>query len=271
MRSRAVRNAVVAGGLRTIAAGGLPAEEQQQEGGLVSRFFNAAGRFAGFLVKNIFQGVGGLIQWSWTALWGGIVSASMFLYNFNWNISDAALDQQIQGQWNQLAGSLGGTLGNAMGWLACGVLPGTVMFSFNEALGLYVLKNVGEEALEELAGNIANLSRLTFAAAGKTAFAYLFKKARRAIRGEVPEDAKPWSFANQVEERVESIDNQAFQNFVEEFLEEASDACIEAGYVVANTLDSFMAAQKLANQGLLGEQQIIEVEFERGLEPPQQT
>jgi hypothetical protein len=266
LRSRAVRSAVTAGGVRVLN-NALLGEEQQHEGQTIQRWVNGSLRFVtNWLVKPLFNLVTGFIRWSWEALWSGIIAATQFLYNFNWNISDAELDRQIEQTWNQLAGTAGGTLGNAVGWLACGVLPGTIIFTFNEPLGAYILKNVGEEALEELASNLSNLTRLTFAAASKHAFAYLFKKIRRRIRGEVPEDAKPWSFANQVEEAVESIPNEAMKNFTEEFLEEAAEACIEAGYVVANSLDSWTASQRMSREALMGEQRVIEIEFERDKE-----
>ncbi|NER49237.1 MAG: hypothetical protein F6J92_21585 [Symploca sp. SIO1A3] len=237
--------------------------QEPESDGFIQKIISVIGKVVGFLFKKVWQLLVAGFRFSWSALWGGIVSTTQFLWRFNWNISEKEIQNQMKNSLTQLAGTLGGTLGNSLGWLVCGALPGTLIFSFNEALGLYVLENVGEEALEELASNIAQLVRLSFGLAARGAFYYLFIKARKAFYGDKPRSKKPWSFASSVEERVENIDNQIVEQFVEEFLEEFSESCIEAGYVVANTLDAWNAQQKMAQKSLLGPERTVEVQFTR--------
>jgi hypothetical protein len=74
-------------------------------------------------------------------------------------------------------------------------------------------------------------------------------------------DSKPWSFALATEEFVEKIPNTFIRNFVEEFLEESWEGCVEAGYVVANSIDSYLAAEKFkqSTMPILGDTKILEI------------
>jgi hypothetical protein len=151
-------------------------------------------------------------------------------------------------------------------------------------MGLYILKEVGEEALEEIASNLAALIRQTTVALFKASATFIYKQVRMLWRKPdsklikellaqgVSQDKidkaianrnKPWSFAIQVEKFVDGISNQFLKNFTEELIDEFGDACTEAGYVVANSLDSWFAMQKMANESLLGEEKIVEITLDR--------
>lgn len=257
-------------------------QEEQQEGGipLVSWLWNAAVRTVNFL----FQNAGKLISFSLTTLWGAFVSTAQFIWNFDWNMSDQSIDQQIQQRWNAILGMLGGTLGNLFGYLACGVVPAATIAVFNEPLGAYVLKNVGEEMAEEFLSNLAGLVKYTFMSGVQSLLLIGFKNLRKWIKsnsalvgrifGQKAEGAikawgepnsKPWSFAIAMNDAVESIPNEGLKNFVEEFLEEAWDGCVEAGYVVANSIDSYLAAEKLKQQIMppAGEVKYVEIKPNR--------
>jgi hypothetical protein len=164
---------------------------------------------------------------------------------------------------------LGGAVGNFIGYLGCGVLPAATIFAFNEPLGAYIMANVREELAEELLGNLSSLVRYTFISTTETLILSSFKNARKFIksnskfaeqvlgsRGEQlinawgTEGSRPWSFALAVQASVEAIPNTFVRNFVEEFLEESWEGCVEAGYVVANSIDSYMAAEKFKQQQL---------------------
>lgn len=248
---------------------------QQKSGGLTQAIVGGLLRLGGFLLSSIV----GFASWSLSALWGLIVQSISYLWTFDWNVPDKQLDSRVKSQWESYASTLGGTAGNLFGWFACGVLPGVSIFAFNKALGLYVLKNVGEEALEELAANVANAVRQGFRNVAQASFIESFKNFRRWMKEPNNTFAKAlfgkdyakvmkawgaqgspsWSFAIQLEKRVESIPNRFLQNFVEEFLEEAWDACVEAGFVVANSVESYLAMQREAKAQVLGPERIIEV------------
>lgn len=283
MTSRAARKSVANDGIRRFAKNAIQ-DHKDSSGNLIGKLWNGFTRFAGSLISKVWQILSAGIAFSITAIYSMCVSAFQFVWNFNWNATDADLDSQIKSSFVALSGSVGGTLGNALGWLACGAVPGATIATFNEAMGLYVLERVGEEALEEIAGNLANLVRQTGMSLTKafTVWAYknirtLWRKPDSVVKQQLlsggmnqqqADDAlakrnKPWSFAKKLEDFVDGIPNEFIKNFTEELFDEFGDACIEAGYVVANSVDGFLAGQKVANSNLLGEEKAVEILLNR--------
>lgn len=287
LNSRAARTASVAGGVRRFAVGAL---SSQVTGNQISKLWNGFTRFGGFLVGRIISNLSQGLAFSFTALWGFIISTTQFIWNFNWNATDEELDASIKSAFNALGSSLGGALGNALGWLACGALPGAVVMTFNEPLALHVLKEVGEEALDEIAGNLSNLIRQTANSVVRAGFTYIYKNVRSLYRESsmefrnklfdsgvtnqetlnkaVADREKPWSFAKATEDAIESIPNEFLKNFTEELFEEFGDACIEAGYVVAGGIDSYLASARQAYGGILGVDRTVEILLNRESVPP---
>ncbi|QSJ20104.1 hypothetical protein JYQ62_16150 [Nostoc sp. UHCC 0702] len=258
----------------------LQSVQKDSEGNVLGWLWNGAKQLGGFLLSE----AGKFLNWSFASIWGFLTSTIQYIWNFDWNMTDESIDQQIQSRWNAILGQLGGALGNAFGHLACGVLPGAVIFCFNEPLGAYVLKNATEEFADEFFENVGQLSKAVFQAATQNLILWSFKNIRRLIKsnsalvGKLFGDkakkmvsawgekgSQPWSFAIAVENAIESIPNEGVRNFVEEFLEESWEACVEAGYVVANSLDSYYAQQKLQKQvePVLGADRHVEIVFDR--------
>lgn len=284
--SRSVRKAIGNNGVRRFAHSAL--EQKQDEGGnIFQKAWNGFSRFGGFLI-NVVGTVFNLGSFALSTLWGWFVSAVQFIWNFNWNASDEELDKSIVSQFNALGGTLGGTLGSALGYLACGAVPGAILFAFNEPMGAYVLREVGEEAFEEISANVAVLIRQTGNLLVKTTVTWLFKNIRNLwrkpdsefkrqliakgnmspeqINKALADRNKPWSFASATENLIESIPNEFLRNFTEELLEEFSDSCIEAGYVVTNSMDGYLAMNKLSNDGFFGKDKTIEITLNRDAE-----
>jgi hypothetical protein len=176
LESQQVRRAVGEDGIRIFNT----SSEQQQnddEGGIVGWLWNGATRFIGLIGSEAFK----LIGFTLTGLWGLFVSTAQFIYNFNWNITDKEIDTQIATRWSALSGMFGGALGNLVGYLGCGVLPGAVIFTFNEPLGVHVLENVTEELAEEFLANVANITRYAFQSGVQSLLLWSFKNTRNSI------------------------------------------------------------------------------------------
>lgn len=274
--SRAVRTTI---GARRISLNGT---RQNDQGGL-ENIFGGIGKFFGFLGGAIWQALG-FASWAATTLWSMFTSAVAFVWNFNWNTSDQELDNVLKAELLKLSGLAGAAVGSTIGWLTCGALPGMLVFSFNEPLGLKILEEVGEEAFEEIAASLGILIRSSFQGIVKVGFAQLYKNVRSLIRGTdsafaqklkaqglsdaqikalVDQRNKPWSFAKEFDNTLESIPNEFLQTFLEELFEEATDACVEAGYVVAGSIDAFYAQQNQANNQFFGREETVEVTFNR--------
>ncbi len=276
LNSEIVRKGIANNGVRIFKAA---MQDKQSNGDIISWLWNL-NRFVG----SIIQGAAKVLGLTFTALWGLFVATTQYIWNFNWNITDKEIDNQIQSAWNAIGGILGGTVGNALGYFACGILPSAYIFTLNEALAIYVLENVAEEMAEEIIGNLNILIRYTFMSSVQSLLLWSFKSIRALIKSNTgavqaifgsqaaalvkawgEPNSKPWSFAKAVDDKVESISNTFVRNFVEEFLEEAWEGCVEAGYVVAGSIDNWHAQQKLAaERGLiLGQQKYVEIQPDR--------
>lgn len=274
--SRVVRSRI---GARTFSSN--PMQTLSQGGRLVKRYA-IGGSFKGYLVGFVMSQIPNL-TWSLSGLWSLFTSSAIELYYFNWNEPDAQLDRQAQARWQQYGSLLGGTAGNAIGFFACGVVPASSLMVFNEDMGVYVLREVGQEAFEELTFNLSYALRLSIRNLTRQSFNWLYKGARRWLKD--PENktlnllfpdraeeikakwgesgSQVWSFAQAIDEQIETIPSQFWQNFTEELIEEAIDACIEAGYVVSNSVESYYARQRMAERFTQSPERVIEVQPNR--------
>lgn len=242
-------------------------------GGFLETIFNGALRFGNFLIS----GIASLVSFSFTKLWSWIVSGVQFIYNFDFNIGDTAIDKQIEGLWNSFGGILGGAVGKAIGWIGCGLVPAATVFSFNQSMGAYLLKEVGEKAIDEMLDAASSVINAGFRMGAQATFLWLYKDVRRALKdpsnpfgvalrsvmGNKQVDdwgtGESWTIAKAVETKIESIPNTFWRNFVEEGLEEGTEACIEAGFAVAGGIDAWLAQQAMQRNSVLGSDRTVEI------------
>lgn len=283
LASRATRLSSTGGsGIRRIAA--LATSEEEDEGG-ISSVYNALAKFGTSLLKIAFRIVAGIFTFSWSKFWASCTSAIRFVLNFNFNASDAELDQKIKQAEISLAAAKGSLAGQSLGFAICGFLPTATIAVFNEPLALYMLKELGEEAAEEIAASLTTLVTLQIQQAARMAFTALFKNYRTLLRGAAinfaqglanvgiltqesvdkanKERNRPWSIAGALEQSIESIDDPALQAYAEELWEEFNESCIEAGFIVAHGADSYAAQQRMANESMFGSEHTVEIELSR--------
>lgn len=247
----------------------------------ISRVIQGAGAIArGFLTTFILTTVIDFFTFSYTRIWQLLTSAVQFVWNFNWNATDKSLTDNVKSSFDALGGTLGSTIGSGLGYLVCGALPTGLIMTFNEPLALHIFEELGEEAIEEVTGNLRTLILQTGALIVQTTTTYLYSNIRglfkdssdvfqaklrnqglnqEAINKSLEQRDKPWSFASKTEEKIEAIPNKFFQNFMEELFEEFSETCIEAGYMVAQGIDSYIASSRVAHNATLGDEEIIEI------------
>lgn len=228
-------------------------------------------------------------QFGFTTLAQWVMGGYRYIWNFNWNMTDEQIDQQIQSLQVQIASIAGGLVGQGLGYAVCGGVAGAAIAVFNPALAKTLLLEVGQEALEELSGNLYALVQATTRAAVQAGWLRLFQAGRPFFNlysnavGSVLDTIVPgsqgWadyrdqrtangqhiSFADFVEEKVESLDNPVTTAFWEEVFDEFGDGCEEAIMVIANGLDNFRAQQKIASQAM-GPEKIVTLTPNRKLE-----
>lgn len=250
--------------------------KKDEQGNILSTLFDWTKKAAGFLWSAVVVGakaLWGLLGFSWTALWGGLVSLTHFLYNFDFGASDKTIDEQMKSMWDAYRGRLGGGLGQSLGWFVCGIIPGASLFVFNPVAGARVLAEVGQEAWDELKSTLGQLATLGLQNLARSIFAMGYKNLRKWLQKpgnplynllpqglrDAWKSGKSWSISSAVEKRIEALPPE-WKNFTEELFEEFGDACTEAGFVVAGALDRWGAEKKA---GPLGAEVVIEVQPNR--------
>lgn len=285
LNSRIARTASAgSSGIRRIAVNATTAPTDDDNP--LTSIYNGIEKFGQSLMRGTLNAIGAGFSFSWSKLWGTAVSTGLFLINFNWNITDKEIDEQIRQAELGVAAAKGALAGQSLGFAVCGFIPTATIAVFNEPLALYMLKELGEEAAEEISASLANLVRLQLRQQVRRGFFALFKNYRTLLRGAAIDFAnilvsagvltqdsvdkanknrnEPWSFSGALEDSIESIKDPMQQVYAEEFWDEFQEACIEAGFIVAGAADSFFAQQKLAGEALLGGRETtVEIDFDR--------
>lgn len=291
LKSRTVRQAIVgtaAGNMRELSLNATY-DQSDDSGNVITSIYNGIERFGQSLIQLTLRGLKGLFNFSITGIVNWCVRTYFFLMNFNWNSTDAQLDEQIKQGEIALAAQRGGLRGKALGFAICGLIPTATIAVFNEPMALYILKELGEEAAEEIASSLSSLISLQITQWTRMTFINLFKNYRSILRpaatgfaqilvsaGILSQDSvdkankkknEPWTFAGAIDETVESIKDPIAKADAENFWEDFQDACIEAGYIVAGQADAYIAQQKMHSMNiktaLKGKEKVIEIDLDR--------
>lgn len=264
--SRTIRKAFTddSSGIRKINFN--PDSENQKKGFFSKVFSFVKGVFSGGF-KLLFKLLSKVVITA-QSIWGWFVGEVQYVLNLNLNMTQADLMKQFEAFKISLSARLGGAIGNTLGWAACGVLPGAVIFTFNEPLGLYILKEVGEEAYQEILSEWSSVLYSSFQSGFRLARDWIYLQFQpfyqNLLEKFFPDKYsrdKPFSiWQNLVEETIESLPPK-WSAFFEELVEEVGDACIEAGYVAAGAIDSYYAQNKNTNNAQLGQNLLVEMKF----------
>lgn len=253
--------------------------KSEGEGNLIQNVWNAVTKFAGF--------IGGLIKaiaFSATKIWGWVIGSIERLKSFNWNATDEELKAMVDAQNLRLAGLWGGVVGQGFGWLAgIGVGYGVAFLCpvvGGAALARLVSTKVGKEAMEELLPTLRNALAQTAGAVATSALIGVYTNYRRFLKNASDgflntvfgadsanfiknvwgaKGGPDMSFNHQMDEAIESIQNKALQEFLEEFFDEAWDSFTEAGFIVAQQIDEAFSQHKASQKELLGPERTIEI------------
>jgi hypothetical protein len=202
-------------------------------------------------IKGFFN-IGNLIRWG--------VGAVQRIWNFDWNLSDAAIKQQQKSNiaglaetWGEALGSVVGTgCGFGLGRMKLSNQPDNVQFdpvmmakidelrinNFDEDSELW------EEARENLIAALASTARMVGNNVAMEGFLNVRKLIKVASKGVSldsiapglaanienwgKEGQEPWSFASAQEAYLESFSEGWFKNFAEGFTEAAQEMCGES-------------------------------------------
>lgn len=253
---------------------------------------SASGSLAklGWLGKIIKTG----LPYALPVLWGYGVQAFYFVYNFDWNITDAAIDRGSTAGISNIAGSLGSLVGNTAGWLACGLAPATAIAAIDPVRGLLAKKEVTEEMIDELSDELWVLVNQATRQIARAAFLQSYKHIRRWVKDVNSPQYKifttafgkdaidkwgkgtPFTIAGQVNKAIEDLGENpvivrllgeqgamALEEFAEETVEGFLDSCVEAGFVVTSAYSQALLQQERQKVAILGEVRTVEIEINR--------
>lgn len=228
-------------------------------GGAVGGVKALIGGIAGMIgLKGLLVGVltapivGRLGQW--------FINTAQFIWHFNWQVSDAEIQNTINGNITALYAVAGGSLGGVLGSWGCGSLTGKALVKLNPRMLLHMKTAVEPEIYEECLGYIR---AAIFGSADLLKHNYMlstFRSWRHWVKGVVknahwvqgilgeertriienwgnPQN-EPWTFAEDFERKIESIPNRNWRAFTENFFEELFESCGEAILTVTGGWDS---------------------------------
>lgn len=192
-----------------------------------------------------------------------------YLWRFDWNISDEAIDKQIESKFTALMGRIGGALGTTVGGTTCAL---GMLYIYPQAL--MFVDEIGEELWEEIASAWTSVLNLGVRLAAQTIFLNGYKSVRNwlkksgvatAILGE--ENAKKWgtsrnvvSMARTWQGFLKAIKPEWLQEFMEELAEEGYESCKEFALIVANRADQAIGIQRAGmKKAVLGSEKVIEI------------
>lgn len=272
LASRVIRKQVTSSdsGLRRIATLNRFLSDSEQganDGGalarvgrLFGRVINIGARGAGWIIRNLL----GVASFSFSGLWSWLVNTGQRLVNFDWNASDEELKRLANSGYFAAAATWGSFVGSGLGWLAgIGLGYGVSMLCpviGSAALARYISGQVALEAVEEVSQNLRVAVLETMRAMANQATISLYINSRKFLKrnsDRLPPRLRDvidnWGSDNgprvtiseSIEEQIERLP-LPLQIFTEEALDEFFDSFIEAGYIIAQELDTAMAAAKAA-------------------------
>ena len=263
LASRAVRDALTQNGERVLNTDLSFSEFKDTQGGILGFVIDVTRTLSGFLVK----GIKSLVQWglariNFTRAWGWLVSQTTRLASFDWNQTDAEIDQLIANNILSVFATWGSTLGAGAGWLT------TIGVGYGVGLGVPVIGGAAlaktiasattSEAIDELQGYFRQSIQRSFEVTLSNSLLSDYKNFRSLVKrlplerisGFFGEDTARWikdvwgtegaatfSFASVTEEAIERIESDKIRVFVENATEEFVDSFIEGGFIIANELD----------------------------------
>lgn len=224
----------------------------------------ATGAFAALLAAPLLVQMGVLV--TITALFIAAKTIIPIIFRFDFNISDKKIEEAMKTSLDQLYEPFGEFLGNALGFLVCGAAPGALAFVFSPVMAYTILREVGEEAYEELVPQMSNLMRMAgksyanamalqaFGSARKwikrpgTPFHEIFKRilGAKGLKEWGEQNDAPFILNNKINERIEKIEDKNIQALAEGAWEGFVEGCGEGANVVSHRLQDQLATQRLA-------------------------
>lgn len=267
----------VSDGIRRINADQVDAGQGgpiQQAGNFIQRWIiNPIKKYGGFLFSAITK----LFPRTFSEWWATLVNLGFKIITFDWEQTDAAIEQRIKNNNQQIINAAAGALGTALGWgvvrvatLAAGRLFGAAGAGKNLDIKIPVVTGrvaaaVAEEGGEEVRAALQALLMQFRNAQLDNAFLGFVLTARRHEWFGMESVTVPGadsSFVQQLQKRTDALPKD-WQQPAENFLENFGGALLEGGYIAAAEFDSQWALARQAAKDARGPQRTIVLKPDR--------
>lgn len=256
----------------TLARSGRKAATKlARKGGILQKL----SRFAGFLFGKVVN----FFNLDFDRIWDILIDGYFELKTFDWNAMDSELQKQIEANNQRILTAGAATLGNYLGWSAFRIATffgGKIGLRNSKAreaakdfkvpvLAGRVGLALAEEGNEELLFNMRRFVTTTLSAQLSNSFIRFVLTARRNEwfgQQSITVPQNNGSIAEKIEEKIEKLP-KFWQRPVETLIDEFEDGIIEAGYVVAMTIDDYVAANKYSRKEA-GPYRTLELKLESG-------
>lgn len=231
--------------------------ESDTNGNFITRVFSFGKKLVGFVVGLILTS----FTWTLSSIWDFLVEAYFEVKYFDWNQTDSAIKKQLEANNIAIFGALGRLTGTGLVWLTSIGISAGLTYKFPVIAGRVALA-LAEEGGQEIRSALTNLILVSRNIAIQNfLMTGLLTIRRLKIFGQEPilTEKKPWTFAEAIDEKIQQLSDAKIQAFLNSFGDSVEDAIIEAGYVVAFTLDDHFASQSRANQDAFGTNRVVEI------------
>lgn len=263
MASTKIRTAIAGkNGVRTLSTSG------------VSEKKGVFGKIVDWVSKNVGWLVGKLWEWvqSWeinfTKVWEFLVNKTQFLMNFNFAASDKSLEEGLKSLRNSLIERQWELAGYSLGTAIVSIAAGGAAFLFNEAAGIYLMKEAGPEIFQDLATEVASTLTTWRQYQSQEKFTKWFIKSRKLLKAAALDPQNQalnqyaekvwgkeaiqqwgdkdgqWSINSWIQKKIDKLPEEQ-QGRVESFLEGLGEGIIETGYTIAGALDRYFFEEKV--------------------------
>ncbi len=237
-------------------------------------FLQKLARFAGWAFGALCR----FFDLSFDRIWDVIVEAYFAIKYFDWNATDAELERQIEQNNQRILNIAAEALGEQLGFGAVRIANFFIGRMFGKkgaekaakikvpVLSARVGLALAEEGQEEAVANLRRVLTTTMSAQVSNAFISSVLYARRNKLFGFDSITKPQSngsIAQKIEEKIEQLP-QWMRQPVENLIEGFEDGIIEAGYVVATTIDDHVAAMRYSERNSY--RRTVEVTTQKGSE-----
>jgi hypothetical protein len=242
-----------------------------RQGGIIKKI----SRFLGFAFGAVVK----FFNLSFDRIWDILVDAYFELKTFDWNATDEELDKLIEANNQRIIIAGAAALGNYLGWSAFRIAT-----FFAGKVGLARAKRraavdgfkvpvlagrvglaLAEEGQEELMFNFRRFITTTISAQMSNAFINFVLTSRRNEwfgQQSITSPQTNGSIAAKIDSQIQKLP-KFWQRPVETLIDEFEDGIIEAGYVVAMTIDDYVAANRYSRKEA-GPYRTLEIQPEKG-------